>query len=105
MLSSREVAVSFLPLETSCSGYFLMFLGPLIDALLFDHVLWVLALVVSRSSIGRHCSIREGKLGVNCDTRASKDSDPRLRGTPTNRASDGSQLQPKAQTDRQDCDF
>lgn len=76
-----------------------------INALSFDHVLWVLALALSRSSIVGHCSIREGKLGANCDTKASKDSDPRLRGSPTNRANDGSQLQSKAQTDRQVCNF
>lgn len=64
-----------------------------VNAMSFDHVLCVLALGLSGSSIDGHCSIREGELGANCDTKASKDSDP------TNKASDGSQLQPKAQTD------
>lgn len=68
---------------------------------------------VSLGTVGEHHwwampSIREGKLGAKRDTKASRDSDSRLRGSLTvgeRRASGGNQLQPRAQTDRQVLKF
>lgn len=62
-------------------GYFLIFFEPpiLLEFLLTTCYGYPPEDVLG-SSTGRHCSVRESKLGANCNTKASRDSDSRLRG-------------------------